>query len=244
MAVVLIEPGAPPDAFPPPLHAPGDRPLAVGGDLGVERLVHAYRQGIFPWYSGDGPILWWSPDPRAVIVPSELHVSRRLHRRLRRNEFRTTCDAAFDEVVRGCAAPRRNGDSDTWITPGMQRAFLALHAAGHARSIECWRDGVLVGGIYGVEVGGVFCAESMFARVADASKVALAVLCAQGYGLVDCQLANDHLLRLGARLVSRQEYLEVLDRLAGPPPGRRRSARPARHSGFLANSGCSPENVD
>ena len=216
----------------------------MGGDLGVERLVQAYRRGIFPWYSGDGPILWWSPDPRAVIVPSELHVSRRLRRRLRRSEFRTTRDAAFDEVLRGCAAPRRGADSDTWITPEMRLAFLDLHAAGHARSIECWRDGVLAGGIYGVEVGGVFCGESMFARFPDASKVALAVLCAMGYALIDCQLPNDHLLRLGARLVPRREYLAVLARLAGPPGGRRWAKSPVRHHGFLANPGSSPENVN
>ena len=242
IAVRLLEPGAPPDAFPDPLHAPGDRPLAVGGDLGVERLLHAYRRGIFPWYSGDGPILWWSPDPRAVIVPSELHISRRLGRRLRRNEFRMTRDAAFDEVVRGCAAPRRNADSDTWITPEMRRAYLALHAAGEARSIECWRDGDLVGGIYGVEVGGVFCAESMFSRVPDASKVALAVLCTKGYTLIDCQLPNEHLLRLGARLVPRREYLAALARLADPGVGRRRPAESARHPGFLANLGSGAEN--
>ena len=217
---MLIEPGAPPHAFPDPRTAPGDRPLAVGGDLDPERLVHAYRRGIFPWYSGDGPILWWSPDPRAVIVPSELHISRRLHRRLRRNEFLTTWDTEFDEVVKGCAAPRRGGGADTWITPGMRKAYLALHAAGHARSIECWHDGTLAGGIYGVVMGGVFCGESMFSRVPDASKAALAALCANGYSLIDCQVPNEHLLRLGARLVPRREYLAVLAHLAGPPDGR------------------------
>ena len=214
--VWLIDPGSPPDAFPDPRNAPGDRPLAVGGDLGVERLVRAYRRGIFPWYSGGEPILWWSPDPRAVIVPSELRISRRLRRRLRRNEFRTTENAAFAEVVKGCAAPRRDGGPGTWIGPEMQEAYLALHAAGHARSLECWREGALVGGIYGVEVGAVFCGESMFSRVPDASKAALAFLCAKGYALIDCQLPNDHLMRMGARLVPRREFLAVLAHCAGP----------------------------
>ena len=214
-ATWLIEPGAPPDTFPDPRTAPGDRPLAVGGDLGIERLIRAYRRGIFPWYSEGGPILWWSPDPRAVIVPAELRISRRLRRRLRRNEFRTTENAAFDEVVRGCAAPRGDGESGTWITPDMREAYSALHAAGHARSIECWREGALAGGVYGVEVGSVFCGESMFSRVPDASKVALAFLCAKGYALIDCQVPNEHLLRIGARLVPRREYLAVLAHCAG-----------------------------
>ena len=193
----------------------------MGGDLGVERLVRAYRRGIFPWYSGGGPILWWSPDPRAVIVPAELRVSRRLRRRLRRNEFRITENAAFGEVVKGCAAPRRGAEPGTWIGPGMQEAYGALHAAGHARSIECWREGMLVGGIYGVEVGAVFCGESMFSRVPDASKAALARLCSKGYVLVDCQVPNEHLLRMGARLVPRREFLVVLAHYAGPgPPSR------------------------
>ena len=215
-AARLIAPGSPPDTFPDPRYAPGDRPLAVGGDLGVERLVRAYELGIFPWYSGGGPILWWSPDPRAVIVPAELRVSRRLRRRLRRNEFRVTENAAFAEVVEGCAAPRRDGEPGTWIGPEMREAYCALHAAGRARSLECWQEGVLVGGIYGVEAGPVFCGESMFSRVPDASKAALAFLCAKGYALVDCQVPNGHLLRMGAGLIPRREFLAVLARCAGP----------------------------
>ena len=222
-----IAPGSPPDTFPDPRTAPRDRPLAAGGDLGVERLLAAYRRGIFPWYSGGGPILWWSPDPRTVIVPAELHVSRRLHRRLRRGEFRVTENAAFAEVVRGCAAPRRDGGNETWITPEMQAAYLALHAAGHAHSIECWRDGVVAGGLYGVAVGPIFCGESMFSRVPDASKVALASLCAAGYVLVDCQVPNAHLLGLGARLIPRWEFLVMLARCAArPTPARRRALAP------------------
>ena len=222
----LIERDAPPEAFPDPRRGPRDRPLAVGGDLGLERLVAAYRRGIFPWYSGGGPILWWSPDPRAVLVPAELRVSRRLRRRLRRGEFQVTENAAFAEVVRGCAAPRRDGGDETWITPEMQAAYLALHAAGHARSIECWRDGVVVGGLYGVEVGGLFCGESMFSRAPDASKAALAFLCTKGYALVDCQVPNEHLLRLGVRLISRREFLAVLARCASlPAPGPRPPGR-------------------
>ena len=187
----------------------------MGGDLGVERLIRAYRRGIFPWYSSGGPILWWSPDPRTVIVPSELRISRRLRRRLRRNEFRTTENAAFAEVVKGCAAPRGDGEQGTWITSDMREAYCALHAAGYARSIECWREGALAGGIYGVEVGSVFCGESMFSRVPDASKVALAFLCAKGYALIDCQVPNEHLLRMGARLIARREFLAVLAHCAG-----------------------------
>ena len=213
----LIGPDAPPEAFPDPRRGPRDRPLAAGGDLGLERLLSAYRRGIFPWYSGAGPILWWSPDPRAVLVPAELRVSRRLRRRLRRGEFRVTENAAFAEVVRGCAAPRRDGGDETWITPEMQAAYLALHAAGHARSIECWRDGAVVGGLYGVEVGALFCGESMFSRAADASKAALAFLCMKGYALIDCQVPNEHLLRLGVRLIPRREFLAVLARCASLP---------------------------
>lgn len=220
-ATFLIGRDAPPEAFPDPRAGLPDRPLAMGGDLGLERLLTAYRRGIFPWYSAGGPILWWSPDPRAVLVPAELRISRRLRRRLRRGEFRVTENTAFAEVVRGCAAPRRDGEGETWITPEMQAAYLALHAAGHARSIECWRDGAVVGGLYGVEVGAVFCGESMFSRASDASKAALAFLCMKGYALVDCQVPNEHLLRLGVRLISRREFLAVLARygsLPGPAP--------------------------
>ena len=216
-AMPFIDPDSPPDTFPDPRNAPGDRPLAAGGDLGVERLVHAYRHGIFPWYSGGGPILWWSPDPRTVIVPAELRISRRLRRRLRRNEFRVTENTAFDEVVQGCAAPRRDGGHETWITPEMRAAYLALHTAGHALSIECWHEGILAGGLYGVAMGTVFCGESMFSRVSDASKVALTALCAKGYTLIDCQVPNEHLLRLGARLIPRREFLAVLAHCAGLP---------------------------
>ena len=238
----FIEPGSAPGSFPDPRHAPGDRPLAVGGDLRVERLVHAYRRGIFPWYSGGGPILWWSPDPRTVLVPAELRISRRLGRRLRRNEFRTTENAAFAEVVKGCAEPRRDGEPGTWITDEMREAYLALHAAGHARSIECWREDTLAGGIYGVEVGSVFCGESMFSRVADASKVALAFLCAKGYALIDCQVPNAHLLRLGARLIPREEFLSILAHCADPrSPCSDRGTEEAE--GFLAKRSRSPENT-
>ena len=156
-----------------------------------------------------------------MLVPAELRVSRRLGRRLRRNEFRTTEDTAFAEVVKGCAAPRRDGEPGTWITSEMQGAYLALHVAGHARSFECWRDDTLAGGVYGVEVGSVFCGESMFSRVADASKVALAFLCAKGYALIDCQVPNPHLLRMGARLIPRREFLAILAHSAAPPSARR-----------------------
>lgn len=219
-APLRLDPDSAPDAFPDPRRAPADRPLAAGGDLGVERLAAAYRRGVFPWYSEGEPILWWSPDPRTVLAPAELRVSRRLARRLRRGEFEVTENAAFDEVVRGCAAPRRDGGG-TWITPAMQAAYAALHRAGHARSLECWRDGALAGGLYGVAVGALFCAESMFSRAPDASKAALAALCGRGYALIDCQVPSAHLLGLGARPVRRAEFLSVLERCArlpSPPP--------------------------
>lgn len=213
----VIAPGAPPDAFPDPHHAPSDFPLAMGGDLTVERLVAAYRRGIFPWPSPEGLLLWWSPDPRTVIVPSELHVSRRLQRRLRRGEFTITWNTAFEEVVQGCAIPRDREGGGTWITPEMRDAYLALHRRGQAHSIECRQDGELVGGLYGVEVGRMFCGESMFSRVPDASKAALAALCAAQYVLIDCQMPSEHLFRLGARLIPRREFLILLDYFAGTP---------------------------
>ena len=227
----LIEPGSAPDNFPNPRRAPADRPLAVGGDLAPDRLIHAYRHGIFPWYSDGEPIMWWSPDPRTVVVPSELRISRRLHRRMRRGEFEVTVNEAFEEVVRGCAAPRRGGAHETWITPAMHAAYVELHRAGHALSVECWRDGELAGGLYGIVVGMVFAGESMFSRVSDASKVALATVCAGGYALIDCQVPNDHLLRLGARLIPRDEFLSILAHCAHRPvpvpksPGSRQGSR-------------------
>ena len=216
---VWIPEDAAPDAFPPVTQAMRrpDGLLAMGGDLSLARLVCAYARGIFPWYSRP-PILWWSPDPRAVILPDTLHVSRRLRRRLRGRPFEVTCNRAFAEVVRECAAPRR-GDPGTWITDEMQQAYVALHAAGNAHSLECWRDGVLVGGLYGVAVGAAFCGESMFSRADDASKVALIEVFRRGYRLLDCQVMNRHLASLGALEMPRASFVALLESLAAETPG-------------------------
>ena len=188
--------------------------LAAGGDLSPERLLTAYRAGIFPWFSAGQPILWWAPDPRSVLFPGELHVSRSLARTLRRDRFDVTFDEAFDTVIEACAAPRR-GQPGTWITPSMHDAYRTLHRHGHAHSVECWTDGKLVGGLYGVALGRVFFGESMFSHENDASKVALVHLVrhlvAWDYRLIDCQIHNPHLASLGARTIPRREFTHLLD---------------------------------
>jgi len=202
--------------FPPPERALRDPNglLAVGGDLSVKRLLAAYGNGIFPWFDDDlGPILWWSPDPRAVLLTGEMYVSRRLQRRMRSGGFRVSLDCAFAAVMQGCAAPR-SGSAGTWITGRMRRAYQRLHRAGYAHSIEVWREDELVGGLYGVSLGRMFFGESMFFREADASKIALAALIWQserwGFSLLDCQVMNPHLRSLGAREIPRTEFLERL----------------------------------
>jgi leucyl/phenylalanyl-tRNA--protein transferase len=207
-----INPDDPPDAFPPverALREPNGL-LAAGGDLSTERLLAAYRRGIFPWYEIGQPILWWSPDPRMVLFPEELHVSRSLRKTLRRGIFEVTFDQAFANVLDGCGAPRKEGHG-TWLTDDMKRAYLCLHQQGHAHSVETWHDGKLVGGLYGVQLGRVFFGESMFSRASDASKVALAHLCRGNYELIDCQVESPHLRRLGARPMTRHAFLEHLD---------------------------------
>lgn len=190
--------------------------LAAGGGLSVSRLVDAYGRGCFPWFSEGEPVLWWSPDPRMVLLPGELHVPRSLGRRLRRGEFNVTADLAFADVMAGCAEPR-DDLGGTWITAEMRDAYQALHDAGHAHSIEAWQDGLLVGGLYGVSLGRAFFGESMFTRVPDASKVAFVRLVEQlrrwQFGVVDCQMKTEHLARFGAREVPRTEFLGWLDRL-------------------------------
>lgn len=193
--------------------------LAIGGDLTPTRLLNAYAHGIFPWFSDDAsPILWWSPDPRAVILPDALKVSRSLRRSLARGEIEVTLDTVFEEVVRGCAAPR-DGDRRTWITPAIRNAYRELHRLGYAHSAESWIDGELVGGLYGVSIGRMFFGESMFARATDASKVAIARLAAQlvdwRFELIDCQVMNPHLESLGAVEMPRREFLT---RLRNNPP--------------------------
>ncbi len=203
-------------AFPPPEAAEPDGLLAVGGDLEPERLLLAYAQGIFPWYDEGLPILWHSPDPRMVLLPHELHVSRSLARTLRRKTFALTLDGAFARVIAACAeTPRRRGEG-TWITPEMRAAYLRLHEQGFAHSAEAWREGELAGGVYGVALGGCFFGESMFARRSDASKAAFATLVRQierwGFDLLDCQMPSSHLARLGAREWPRPRFLRHLRR--------------------------------
>lgn len=189
--------------------------LAVGANLEVDTLLRAYRRGIFPWYGPGQPVMWWAPDPRLVLFPDELRVSRSLAKTLRQGKFTVTLDTAFRAVIDGCAAPR-GSQSGTWITPQMAAAYSALHAAGHAHSAECWYRGELAGGLYGVAIGQVFFGESMFARVSDASKVAFVTLVRQlqrrGFQLIDCQVYTPHLASLGARPVPRREFTRLLAR--------------------------------
>jgi leucyl/phenylalanyl-tRNA--protein transferase len=212
----------PPDAFPPATEALREPNglLAAGGDLSPARLLAAYPRGIFPWYEDGQPILWWSPDPRAVLWPEKLKVSRSLRRALRRGHLEVRLDTAFEDVVAGCAAPRRYG-SGTWITSEMAAAYAELHRLGWAHSCEAWLNGELVGGLYGVAIGRVFFGESMFSRVTDASKVAFVtlvnVLRERDFGLIDCQVPSAHLESLGAETMPRREFLESLAEYCSPP---------------------------
>jgi leucyl/phenylalanyl-tRNA--protein transferase len=194
--------------------------LAAGADLSVPRLVRAYRSGIFPWFNDDQPILWWSPDPRMVMLPAELKVSRSLGKRLRRRDYEVRADTAFGAVMRACAAPRE-GNPGTWITPQMVEAYEAFHRAGYAHSLETWIGGELAGGLYGVALGRAFFGESMFTRATDASKIALAHLARQlerwGYGIIDCQMTTPHLARLGAREMPRAAFIRKLGELVNYP---------------------------
>lgn len=194
--------------------------LAAGGDLSAPRLLQAYRHGVFPWFSAGQPILWWSPDPRMVLLPHELHVSRSLTKRLKQQDYEIRCDTAFREVMLACADVPRPGQDGTWITDEMIAAYCRLHALGHAHSVEVWMQDRLVGGIYGVAIGKVFYAESMFHRVTDASKIALVHLVWKlrdtGFGLIDCQMKTAHLASMGAREISRDEFIAWLARLIEP----------------------------
>ncbi|MHC4548292.1 MAG: leucyl/phenylalanyl-tRNA--protein transferase [Planctomycetota bacterium] len=208
--------------FPPAELATEQGLLAIGGDLRPERLLAAYARGIFPWpWFEDRPMLWWCPDPRFVLYPGELHVGDSLEQRIRSGRFEVRLDTAFLEVMRGCAIAARPEEADTWITDEMLAAYGELHRLGHAHSAESWRDGELVGGLYGVALGGVFFGESMFFRDSDASKVAFAGLVRQleawGFGLVDCQLETEHLARFGARHIPRPRFLRQLEEFLGRP---------------------------
>lgn len=199
--------------------------LAFGGDLSPQRLEQAYRRGIFPWFGEGDPILWWSPDPRTVLFPAALRIPRSLRKRMRRTDLEVTLDLAFGRVIRACAAPR-DPHGGTWILPAMIEAYEALHERGLAHSVEVWQGNALVGGLYGVAIGEAFFGESMFSRVDDASKIALVHLCGRllewGFGLIDCQMRTDHLIRMGAVEIPRADLIGWLDRLCQRPgrPGR------------------------
>jgi len=190
--------------------------LAVGGDLSIERLLAAYQRGIFPWYSGDQPILWWSPDPRSVLFPNKLHMSRSLRKTLRKQQYKITLDTAFADVIHACSQPRE-GEPGTWITDEMQQAYIRLHQAGFAHSVECWMNDKLVGGLYGIAIGHVFFGESMFSTRTDASKVAFVFLVRQlqrwQFGLIDCQIQSAHLDQFGAELIPRSEFITQVNQL-------------------------------
>ena len=218
MPIPLLFSTDPPDAFPDiedALLEPNGL-LAAGGDLGIERLLYAYRHGIFPWFSEGEPILWWSPDPRCILRPDTLHISKSLRKTLKSSPVEIRTDTAFRDVILACASPRP-GSTGTWITAGMLDAYCELHAAGYARSIECWLEGELVGGLYGVSIGPVFFGESMFSRVPSASRMALVHLARCGsYALIDCQLPSEHLLTMGAVTLNRRDFREILDTLLYP----------------------------
>jgi len=208
-------------SFPPPHFSEGDGLLAVGGDLSEERLVKAYYMGIFPWYSDPDPILWWSPDPRLVLFPSDLRVSRRLRRTIRRGTFRVTMDTAFEQVIQSCAEIPRKHEKGTWITPDMVTAYCRLHTAGFAHSVEVWSEGRLAGGLYGVAIGRCFFGESMFSNQSNASKVAFVKLVEylhkKEFRLIDCQVTTTHLKKFGAREIPRAEFLNILEKLREKP---------------------------
>ncbi|MFO1352168.1 MAG: leucyl/phenylalanyl-tRNA--protein transferase [Gammaproteobacteria bacterium] len=213
--------------FPDPEQALDDPPglLAIGGDLSPKRLRRAYRHGIFPWNSASQPILWWSPDPRTVLFPERIKISRSLRKTLNKRQLTVTMDQAFSAVIHCCGLPRKS-DHGTWLTPEMRRAYIRFHDLGYAHSVETWRDRELVGGLYGVALGRVFYGESMFSQVTDASKIALVHLCLQlrrwSFAVIDCQMYTAHLLSLGAEPMPRRDFLALLDQHcdATTEPGR------------------------
>lgn len=210
-----LDPRDPNQPFPAPNRAMRDPNglLAIGGDLSVARLVRAYSGGIFPWYNPNEPILWWCPDPRAVLAPGDFHVSHSLEKRIRKPDYAVSLDRAFGDVLEGCTATRR-GSHGTWLGADMKRAYVELREAGHAHSAEVWRDGKLIGGLYGVALGRAFFGESMFSTETDSSKLALYWLCQQlkawDFELIDCQIASQHLKTLGAVEIPRERFLQKL----------------------------------
>ena len=206
--------------FPALSNANEDGLLAMGGDLSLDTLVSAYVQGIFPWFNDDQPILWWSPDPRLVLYPEQIKITKSLAKLLRQQRFRVTCNEQFEGVIKGCALrgatqkPANIDKAQTWITDSMHQAYMGLHDSGYAHSIEVWQDNELVGGLYGLAIGDVFFGESMFSHVSNASKVGLVALCKflsyKHFRVVDCQVASDHLFSMGAEEISRAEFLNHL----------------------------------
>ena len=200
--------------FPSPEQASAEGIVAVGGDLQPERVMLAYRKGIFPWFESDDFLLWWSPDPRMVLFPDRLKVSKSMRTVLRKKQFEVTFNKAFDQVVEACAKVKRFGQNGTWITPGLMEVYSTLHTQGHAHSVEVWEEGSLVGGLYGIDLGTVFCGESMFSKSSNASKVALIFLVKElkknKYELIDCQVPTQHLASMGAEPISRTEFLTFL----------------------------------
>lgn len=207
--------------FPPTEETEPNGLLAVGGDLTKERLLAAYQQGIFPWYEVGQPILWWCPDPRLVLFPEELKISRSLHKVLRKNEFEIRFDSSFENVIKACADIRIKQGKGTWIIPEMQQAYTELHQEGYAHSVESWLNGELVGGLYGISLGQCFFGESMFSTVSDSSKAALVALAEfskqVGIKIIDCQITTQHLLSLGAREIDRQSFLRKLNQYLEKP---------------------------
>ncbi|HLV63908.1 MAG TPA: leucyl/phenylalanyl-tRNA--protein transferase [Galbibacter sp.] len=200
--------------FPPVETATAEGVVAVGGDLSVKRLIEAYSEGIFPWFDHGSLIMWWSPDPRMVLLPSEVKVSKSMRKILHRQVFRVTYNTAFDKVIKHCATTSRKGQDDTWITPEMIHAYTLLYQRGIAKSVEVWYNDLLVGGLYGLDLGHVFCGESMFSLMSNASKVALVTLARnleeQKYRLIDCQMYTDHLASMGAREIPRKDFIKIL----------------------------------
>jgi leucyl/phenylalanyl-tRNA--protein transferase len=197
--------------FPDPSFAESDGLLAIGGDLSENRLILAYQNGIFPWFSENDPILWYAPHERCVIFPERIRMSTSMRKILKTDAFEITINKAFPAVISACAQVPRPGQNGTWINTAMQEAYINLHQKGFAHSVEVWQQKELVGGLYGIKINEVFCGESMFSKVSNASKVALIYLANQmNFKLIDCQLPNDHLMSLGAEMISRSEYLELL----------------------------------
>lgn len=222
MQLTILDPAFPQQPFPTLAKAlcEPNGLLALGGCLSPQRLVNAYRHGAFPWFNPGEPILWWSPDPRLVLFPEQLLISRSLNKTLRKNQFEIRFDSAFNQVIDACAAPRIY-TSGTWITDEMRHAYLDLHALGVAHSCETWLENELVGGLYGIAIGKIFFGESMFHRKTDASKVAFVHLVSQlqnwGYALIDCQVSSQHLLSLGAQEIPRNQFAHLLDQLCDQP---------------------------